>query len=52
VTIYEGTDNSGDSIRELITVFPGKGGTAMLMIMGSPDHWDQEEIDAFLGSIR
>ncbi len=52
VVTYEGTDNSGNAIRELITTFPGKGGTAMLMIMGSPEHWDQAEIDAFVASIH
>lgn len=52
VIIYEGTDDKGETIRQLITTFPGKDGTAMLMIMGSPQNWDQEEIDAFIESIH
>jgi hypothetical protein len=52
VLIYEGTDDNGDTMRQLITTFPGKDGTAMLMIMGSPQNWDQEEFDAFIESIH
>ncbi len=52
VITYEGTDDSGMVMRQLITTFPGKGGTAMLMIMGSPEDWNQEEIDAFVESIH
>ncbi len=52
VFIYEGSDENGSVLRQLVTTFPGKDGTAMLMIMGSPDDWDQEEIDAFIESIR
>lgn len=52
VIIYEGTAENGDTLRQLITTFPGKDGTAMLMIMGSPENWDQEEIDTFIESIH
>ena len=52
VIIYEGTDENGNTLRQLITTFPGKDGTAMLMIMGSPENWDQEEIDTFIESIH
>jgi len=52
VAIYEGTDQSGDAVRELLTTFPGKGGTAMLMIMGDANQWDQTAIDNFIKSIR
>jgi len=52
VTIFEGTDRNGYSMRQLITSFAGKNGTAMLMIMGSPSAWDETEIDDFLKSIR
>src|SRR5262245_11295753 len=34
VATYEGTDQDGLVIRQVITSFPGKDGTAMLMIMG------------------
>lgn len=52
VAIYEGSDQSGNTVRQLITSFPGKGGTAMLMIFGDADEWDQTIIDDFLKSIR
>jgi len=52
VTIYEGTDENGNTMRQLVTAFPGKDGTAMLMIMGSPENWDQEEIDTFIESME
>ena len=52
VTIFEGTDANGYVVRQLITSFPGKDGTAMLMIMGSPSTWDDKVIDDFIESIR
>lgn len=52
VFIYEGSDSGGEVMRQLITTFPGKDGMAMLMIMGTPQNWDQEEIDAFIESIH
>ena len=52
VAIYEGTDQSGNTVRQLITSFPGKGGTAMLMIMGDAQDWDQTVVDNFINSIK
>jgi hypothetical protein len=52
VATYEGTDENGLVVRQVITSFPGKDGTAMLMIMGSTDLWDQDVVDAFIESIR
>ena len=52
VATYEGTDDNGFVMRQLISTFPGKDGTAMLMIMGAAQTWDQEEIDTFIKSIR
>jgi hypothetical protein len=52
VTTYEGTDDSGLVFRQLITTFPGKDGTAMLMIMGAAQFWDTEEMDQFIESIH
>ena len=52
VATYEGTDESGIVIRQLITSFPGKDGTAMLMNMGATEGWDQDAIDDFIKSIR
>lgn len=52
VTTLEGADDHGLVMRQLITTFPGKGGTAMLMIMGPARHWDKEVIDRFVESIH
>ena len=52
VATYEGTDDNGNVLRQLITSFSGKDGTAMLMIMGPAELWDQELVDAFIESIR
>jgi hypothetical protein len=52
VAIYEGADQSGVSMRQLVATFPGKDGTAMLMIMGSPAGWDDDEINQFIESIH
>jgi len=42
VAIYEGSDQNGKPLKQLITSFTGKDGTAMLMIMGSPEYWDEK----------
>ena len=52
IAIFEGTDQNGNNLRQLITSFPGKGGTVMLMIMGDALTWDQGMVDDFIESIR
>lgn len=52
VFIYEGTDENGNTMRQLVTTFPGKDGTAMVMIMGTPEDWDADKINTFIESIR
>jgi hypothetical protein len=52
VATYEGSDENGFVMRQVITSFPGKDGTAMLMIMGPAELWDQDMVDAFIESIR
>jgi hypothetical protein len=52
VTTFEGTDNNGFVMRQVIATFPGKDGTAFLMIMGPAQTWDKEEIDQFIESIH
>lgn len=52
INIYEGTDQNGMSMRQLITAFPGKDGNAMLLILGEVNGWDQELVDDFIKSIR
>jgi hypothetical protein len=52
VAYYEGTDDHGTALRQVITTFPGKGGIAMLMITGPSEYWDEETINAFIESIH
>lgn len=52
VATYEGTDKDGTVFRQVLTSFPGKDGTAMLLIMGSAEAWDQDLVDEFIESIR
>lgn len=52
VTILEGSDESGVSLRQLITIFPAKNGMGMVMIQGLKQSWDQTAVDQFLQSIR
>ena len=52
VATYEGSDDKGHVFRQVIASFPGKDGTAMLMIMGPVELWDQDLVDAFIESIR
>lgn len=52
VTTFEGTDDNGFVMRQVLATFPGKDGTALLMIMGAAQTWDQDEIDQFIESIH
>ena len=52
VALYEGTDQNGASIKQLIASFPGKAGTALLMVMGDGGTWDQTMIEDFIQSIH
>jgi len=52
VATYEGANQNGLAMRELITAFPGKTGTAILMVIGSAQAWDQKLIDDYLESIH
>ena len=49
--VTEGSE-AGAVFRQVMGVFPGKGGTAMLMVMGNKDTWDQATLDSFLASIK
>jgi len=52
INIYEGSDQYGNTLRQLITSFPGKDGIAILMVMGEASQWDKELINEFVQSIR
>jgi hypothetical protein len=52
LTISEGTTSEGQTLRQMMGIFPGKGGTAMLMAMSRKEAWDQEALDGFLASVK
>jgi hypothetical protein len=52
LSVYEGTSSNGKKVRQLIGLFEGKNGTALLMVAGDIDQWDQRSIDAFIASMR
>jgi hypothetical protein len=53
VSTFEGAGSSGQTMRQLSTdTFFGKSGMVFLSITGPVDGWPQNEIDAFLASIR
>lgn len=49
---YEGYDNDGYEWIQWMTVFDGKSGEVMLMIIGLEETWDNAEMEAFLQSIH
>ncbi|WP_420632140.1 hypothetical protein [Candidatus Leptofilum sp.] len=50
---YEGIDEQGNSIRQIIGVFETKSGNSgMLMIFGPRDNWDERGINQFLDSLE
>lgn len=51
VTISEG-GSTGLMMRQLMTVFTGKGGPTVLMIQGAASDWDEGLISNFLHSIH
>ena len=53
LSTYEGTDNEGNRVRQIIGVFETKdGGPGMLMIIGGQDNWDEGGISRFLESLE
>ncbi|GJM42498.1 MAG: hypothetical protein DHS20C20_27800 [Ardenticatenaceae bacterium] len=50
---YEGTDDQGNSMRQILGVFETKSGSpGMLMIIGNQNNWDEGGISRFLDSLR
>ncbi len=52
LAVQEGTLQTGQGFREMIGVFDGNNGPAMLMIMGPIDTWDLKVVDQFIRSFR
>ncbi|VAW38728.1 hypothetical protein MNBD_CHLOROFLEXI01-3145 [hydrothermal vent metagenome] len=50
---YEGSDNEGNRLRQIIGVFETKDGSpGMLMIVGGQDGWDEDGISRFIDSLE
>jgi hypothetical protein len=53
LAFYEGTDDSGGEIRQVIGVFETKdGNTGMLMVIAPKNGWEQAGLERFLDSLR
>jgi hypothetical protein len=53
LAVSEGTDNSGNELRQIIGVFESKSGSpAVIMIMGNPASWDTEAYNSFIQSMQ
>lgn len=53
LSVQEGTDSNNTQVRQNIAAFEGKSGnTAMLMIVGPMESWDEEGIDSFIDSLE
>jgi len=52
LTVQEGSDGDGETVRQMFGFFEGRGGPTMLMIMGNADRWDENRANTFIESIR
>jgi hypothetical protein len=52
VNVYEGADTNGNNIREWVAPFSGKNGTAIFIIMGDTETWDESLVENFIKSFR
>jgi len=50
--LFEGTDENGRKIRQVVCGFSGKSGDLLLAIVATQETWDQAMVDTFLQSIR
>jgi hypothetical protein len=50
--LFEGTDENGRKIRQVVCAFAGKSGDVLLAIVASEETWDQALVDNFIRSIQ
>ena len=50
--LFEGTDENGRKIRQVVCGFGGKSGDLLMAIVAGQDTWDQAMVDRFLQSVR
>ena len=52
LSTYEGTDDQGNQVRQVIGVFEGETGVVMLMAVAPLNQWDEESFDQFIESLK
>ena len=52
LVISDGVNHEGDSYRQGMVAFQGKGGPALVVLSESLDLWSDETVNAFLASIQ
>ncbi len=50
--LFEGPDENGRAVRQVVCGFSGKNGDVLLAIVAGQDSWDQAMVDNFIRSIR
>lgn len=51
--IYEGTNEAGEAVRQMLGTFTSKdGNTGMMMLYGSSDDWETDGLESFLESLQ
>ncbi len=50
--LFEGTDETGRKVKQVVCGFSGKNEDLLLAIVGGQETWDQARVDDFLHSIR
>lgn len=51
LSVNEGTDAGGNTLRQWVTTCPGKTGLVMILIQGDTANWDDATFNDFLASI-
>jgi hypothetical protein len=52
LVISEGVTSEGETYRQVMAAFQGKGGPALLVLSGPVTSWNQQSVDAFIASIQ
>ena len=53
LSFYEGVDDAGNEIRQVIGIFETKdGNTGMMMIVAQKNNWEAAGLERFLESLR
>ena len=52
LVISEGVTSEGETYRQVMVAFHGKGGPALVTLSEPIERWNQESVDAFIASIH